>query len=553
MAGRGRPQKVDTPRPACTRPGHSTRLTYLAGRLRDKTGATVGQRFLCSPGTAEQHTFSGRVSSAVPVRAETGTTPKPAGQVDGLVRPFAPPQPCPQHPGSRVARYGIYGTSRKRPRQRYLCTPQGWYKEAKRGEDPAHAKHVFTPVLPREHVEGEVGCEHCLELRAIHRGDPTSARQHQAPSHVVAEALSRLGRGDSYSEVGLWVQGQVKTTGLSTKNKDAWRRAADLVEVFAPVLWEDWTATQRAANPPPDLKSPRVVLLDDLPMFSKRKAGRGAYQRFAVLAAAEAVPDLRTGHRVVQLRTLRALPTHESASYRLLLDDLVTDYEFVPDVVVADGGKGIRPAVEALADRTGQPVLFLYSHFHIKQQLGRLLARTRTAEPGFNTSDLEADVARGSVLSSANAWERWWNTYEQRREALQVRDNARWRRERTTNLRDPVHGQLQALATLPDIPRSTGGLEDLLARHVKPSITARSRGFGNLARTQQLLDLMVLHTCGYFDNQQRAIRVIHKDAATGDPNAPGFMPPVRQLIDPGLYRSLLDPDIVGQLTVSRGL
>ena len=39
---------------------------------------------------------------------------------------------------------------------------------------------------------------------------------------------------------------------------------------------------------------------------------------------------LRTGRRVVRLRTLRALPTHEAASYRLLLDDLVNDYGFVP-------------------------------------------------------------------------------------------------------------------------------------------------------------------------------------------------------------------------------
>jgi hypothetical protein len=452
-----------------------------------------------------------------------------------------------------VARYDVYGKTRQRPRQRYLCTPQGWYKDAKRKEDPAHARHVFTPVLPREHVEGADGCEHCLELRAIHRGDPTSARQHQAPAQVVAQALSRLGRGDTYSEVGSWTQAQVKTTKLSTKGKDAWRRAADLVEVFSPVLWEDWTATRRAANTPRNPKNPRVVLLDDLPLFGKAKAGRGSYQRFAVLAAAEAIPDLRTARRVVKLRTLRALPTHSAASYRLLLDDLVNDYGFVPDVVVADGGKGIRPAVEELAADTGQEVLFISSHFHVKQQLGRLLARTRKAAPGFNTGDLEAEVARGSLLSSAEEWDRWWKTYEQRRQAQNVPDNPKKRRERTTNLRKPVHSQLQALATLPDIPRSTGALEDLVARHVKPTFTARSRGFGNLPRTQQLLDLMVLHTCGYFDNLTHAIRLLHEDATAGDPNAPGFMPPVRQLLDPGLYRSLLDPDVVDALTEARGL
>ena len=33
----------------------------------------------------------------------------------------------------------------------------------------------------------------------------------------------------------------------------------------------------------------------------------------------------------------------------------------------------------------------------------------------------------------------------------------------------------------------------------------RAQGLGNLARTQQLLDLMVMHANGYFDDSPRVI------------------------------------------------
>jgi hypothetical protein len=81
----------------------------------------------------------------------------------------------------------------------------------------------------------------------------------------------------------------------------------------------------------------------------------------------------------------------------------------------------------------------------------------------------------------------------------------------------------------------------------------RGRGFGNLVRTNQLLDLFVLRANGYFDDRPRVIEALRRDAVEGDPANAGFAPPVRTLTDPGLDRSLLDESVVARLVTQRGL
>ena len=106
---------------------------------------------------------------------------------------------------------------------------------------------------------------------------------------------------------------------------------------------------------------------------------------------------------------------------------------------------------------------------------------------------------------------------------------------------------------MPDVPRSTGALENLFSGYVKASIKPRSRGFGNLIRTNQLLDLFVLRANDYFDDHARVVRVLRKDSVEGDPLHPGFAPPVRAITDSGLDRSLLDDSVVSVLIKKRWL
>lgn len=110
----------------------------------------------------------------------TTATGNPTRKLDTR-RPYVPPEPCPEHPGSTVVRRGSYKSGLGK-RQRYLCTPKDWDPRAERSDpDPelaARARHVFTPVLPRAHMQGDAACPHCSALRAIHRGETAVARGH---------------------------------------------------------------------------------------------------------------------------------------------------------------------------------------------------------------------------------------------------------------------------------------------------------------------------------------------------------------------------------------
>lgn len=537
----------------------------LAGLVKNKAGVPTHQRFRCSPGKADEHTFR------VPLKAEAAgepTAPKPRRRL--AVRPYVPPEPCPDHADGTVARCGTYKAG-GRTRQRYRCTPHGWYEGATRDKDPKHAKHVFTPVLPRAHVEGDEACPHCAELRAIHRGVTAVARKHTADTITVAEALSRLGRGETYAEVSLWLQSKVRSAGRSPEPKNAWRRAADITEVFTPVVWADWLSgvlAEEMARNKTRRGQPRVVLLDDLPMFAKATKRRRQFQRFAVIAAGEAVPveppkTAKPGEkpargkrpprkREVKLRLLRALPVHNTDAYTLVLDELVELYGFVPDVVVADGGKGIKPAVDALAARTGRDILFVTSQFHVKAQLGRAIDKARKAKPTFDPGSLLSDLEHDRLFASRAAWEAWWETYERRLVSQGVPRSGwptTWKRDYYADIGD----QLDALAPFPDVPRTTGALENLMVRFVKASMKRRAPGLGNLPRTQQLLDGYVVYANGYFDDLARAVAALRADATEGDLDTPGFVPPVRALSDIGSHRSLADPDSIDRLLEARGL
>ena len=551
MAG-GRPRKDGVERPACPWPGHKTRDVALHGTVKAKDGTITRRRYLCSPGTTGEHSFSVRVAPdgnlAPPMPA------LPAGvdvrRVDTR-RPYVPPEPCPQHHGSTVTRHGTY-KSGLGSRQRYQCTPVGWVEGHKRPDYDGPARHVFTPVLPRAHVEGDDACPHCAELRAINRGDTVVARGHTATTSQIATALARLGKGESYGAVSVWLQGELRPRGPSKAKKDAYRRAADIVEVFSPVLWADWLDEVRAADAErvaSGTRVPRVVIVDDLPIFDKATRQRRQQQRCAILGLAEVILNPVTGTlRTTRLRLLRAYPNHSTSAYTLLLDEL----GYTPDYVIADGGKGIEPAVKALAERTGEDVTFITSAYHVREQLRRVIAKARRAKAAFRPGDLATRVESFEPTGSREAWEGWWSDYERRLHAQGV-PRSGWPVRARAESYERTAAQLDALAPWPQIPRSTGHLEDLLTRYVKASIKPRARGFGNLARTNALLDLIVLRANGYLDDHARIVAVLRADAAEHAAATAGFAPPVRSITDPGMQRSLLDESILDALITARGL
>jgi hypothetical protein len=136
------------------------------------------RRYRCTSVSGAVHTFS------VPLD----------GEAQPVLRGWSPPPPCPAHPISHVIRFGRYASSTPKPRQRYRCTPSD-------GSKP----HVFTPLLPRDHVHPyEGGCTECEELRGTHRGETAVARRHSWPTRIVARALFELSAGASYADVSRW-------------------------------------------------------------------------------------------------------------------------------------------------------------------------------------------------------------------------------------------------------------------------------------------------------------------------------------------------------------
>lgn len=187
-------------------------------------------------------------------------------------------------------RNGTYGKTTAKPRQRYLCRPAD-----------GTAAHSFTPVLARDHVhEGDERCDHCDEHRGVHHGETTSAWIHSWSSRLVAEALERLSRGDSYAEVSQWARRLTKTDAKRVRRvwrdgelvepnrsdaarvrRNGWHTAADWVEAFGPVVFEHVEQHLRARV---GLDLPDVDVIDTMGRLARHVDVRPADKSLAALA-----------------------------------------------------------------------------------------------------------------------------------------------------------------------------------------------------------------------------------------------------------------------------
>ena len=494
------------------------------------------QRYLCRPTNGDTpHTLR----SEMP------------GSTGPSLPPPSPPEPCPKHPGSRVVRHGKRRSRSGVERQLYLCHPLD-----------GSASHRFRPQLSRLAVDHGETCPECAAQRGVNAGETTVAKGHRFTSRVVAAALDRLAAGDSYGSVAVWARGKMdahadhaafdfKFVGktATAQRKNAWRLAADWTETFSPVLWSPWAERAReqvlTALDGPTKDRPIVTLmLDDIPVFSRSIKGVGQRQRFSVLAASESFLDRDTGERVSRLRLLRAFPNHGVEAYKLVLAEL----DYVPDIILADGGTGIGGATQWLTtNNPDRPFLSALSAYHLRNQIRRQF--TDLARPyGFHPGDLIERLEDFTFCSSAAAWQAWWHDYEARLRAQGIPESA-WPRRWVKKMKPRVDEMMEALDGDRVVPRSTGALESVLFKIVKPSLEGRAQGFGNLERTNRLLDLMVLRANGEFDNLGRVADQLSRDARTHD----GYAPVVRQITDVRSYRSLLDAEVPDRLAKELGL
>ena len=150
-------------------------------------------------------------------------------------------------------------------------------------------------------------------------------------------------------------------------------------------------------------------------------------------------------------------------------------------------------------------------------------------------AELEARLENWSFFSSKVAWDAWWADYEARMLAQGIPSSTqpmKWINE----TKPIVDAQMEVLDAERILPRSTGTLEATLFESVKGSLTDRAQGFGNILRTNRLLNLMVLRANGVFEQRGAVPERLNADARMHG----GFAPVVRSITDGRTYRSLLD-------------
>jgi hypothetical protein len=498
-----------------------------------------------------------------------------------------PPPDCPEHPGSRVARAGTYG--KQRLRQRYLCRPDGG------------KPHQFTPPLSREAVSPGETCVRCDELLSPHHGPITAARHTPWTLVAVVQALNDLSLGASYASVGVALRAQRELArqhlshdhgiegvfrrddGSSTAARDftardrknAWRLAADLVEQYSPLLYDDVAARHvadaqalRAANdaaltaaPDKPLETPLVYVIDEHPIWAGTRRGkRPAWSVLTVVEVrwVEGRDPFAHPQRSTRLRLARALPSADGDAWQLVLDEL----EVRPDFVVADAGSGLQ---RALRSHYGSSVGVVPSLWHIHANLRDALVELPNTTFLDGEEKVLVDPLRKQLaeLTKEQMIKRrpqehatWWDELEAIVQSLP----APVAKIRTLRARHEPRlvAALPILAGNPGIPASNGAVENQIRVLLHPFLENRANLFGNLERTNRLLNLLVARHDGAFDDLDAlALRIRRSNEAAG-----GWAPAPRQILDRQpqagegprlLYRSLRSPAVVSKIARDRGL
>ena len=599
MRTRGRPRTQSLDARCLKHPG-----SHVVSRGSYFTQRGETRRFFCTPGLGEPHNFS--VLVPAPGRA--------------VAAQWSPAPECPDHDGSKVVRNGTYGKATPQPRQSYKCFPAD-------GSKP----HKFTPPLPRDHVhDNEDHCDHCDELRGVHRGETAVARRHSWSTRIVARGLEMLSMGASYSEVSRWAlrvtntkrtrrlpdaaeldesavddteteqkpagKGKKTTKSASTAksvmpqkdekkhrkpspaskaSRNAWHISADWVEAFSPAIYEPieemlrskaleerarLDALRKKRKP---AERPQVILIDDVPVYGKDLDKKGRTRRDAgyyVLVVAELHwPEDENGivegsTPKVMLRLVRAMAKSNTPAWRLVFDELGYD----PDFVVADAGTGIAAAVRAHFDP--KKTKFIPSLWHLAQKVELALADVpgalTTTPSGRELIEPLRDHVRklsrhSGVLESAKTWIAWWDELFAILKAQGLPADALSTRRR--NYEAAMKAVLPDIARHPGIPVSTGGLETLIARQVKPLLAMRRTSFANIERTNLLFDLVVARQHGAFDNLGEVAKLLRADTEQHQ----GYAVPLRAIADPrprgATYSSLRDTTLLSKLADERGL
>lgn len=567
----------------------------VIGWGRDANAAGKVRRFRCEPLSGGKHYFSIGTAGGRRLRAQRGA-----------------PE-CPEHAGATITRHGTYGPGEE-GRQRYLCSHEPCNSSCltrwRRKHEHCPGYHTFVPVIPRAHVSPGDQCDECLELRGIHRGERAAARRQRLTARQVARLLSEIAAGMTYTRAGFlaldYAGVKIKAGELRRIEKEkpakrveerpvladedvpdsawddieanpwaawppvfrpdeplppakparrrspsrrlaarVWHVGADLVEAFGPVVWADEEAAMRKrADEIAAAGHPRVWIIDDQPIYVDVVGKRKRVGGYGVLLVAELDPLDETNPWTAKLRLVRAYPRINGVAWRLVFDEM----GYTPDYIVADGGKGLSLAIrEHYGDRTR----FVPSLWHMLHTMRTRTFRDCLAKPAAAAlgEHLDALARRSEHLASVEGWAAWWDTL--------ITLGQRFVKLGTlTALRNDYEPRMaEALPILLGnelVPMSNSPIEALLTTWIDPILTERRMfSFGNIERTNALLDLAVCRSRGAFADLNRVARLIEDDEI---PHG-GHTVPLRAISDPqpasGRYQSLRDEAVMLDLAIAK--
>lgn len=248
------------------------------------------------------------------------------------------------------------------------------------------------------------------------------------------------------------------------------------------------------------------------------------------------------------------MPKANTPAWRLVFDEL----GYAPDFIVADAATSIASAIREHFDASR--TRFIPSLWHLTRAVEADLLRIGNATvPGDDGPTLISPLAEhlrqlsrhSGVLSDASSWSAWWD------ELIALLRTHRLPVEKFIGHREryepAMSAALDATASAPQVPLSTGGLEALIDSQVKRLLTPRRTAFGNIERTNILFDLVVARQHGAFDNLGATATLIRNDTLAHD----GYTVPLRSIADPrppgGRYSSLRDLTLLNEIAREKGL
>ena len=343
-----------------------------------------------------------------------------------------------------------------------------------------------------------------------------------------------------------------KVSAASRQAHRFWHVGADITEAFAPVLWEKTERELRERAVANRALGPEVWIIDEIPVYGIDATGkRRKTDGYSIFCLAELDWSDREVPGRGKLRLVRALPKSTSVAWRLVFDEMGSR----PDIIVSDAATPIRLAV---SDHwRGDEPLLVPSTWHLRRALETNAlpdALKVKSEAGKALSAHLGELARdGSALASVEGWHEWWAKLD-RLAAATGKVKPRSLAAAHDNYETRMAAALPVLLANPRIVQSTGGLESQMRSSLARVLAGRKQAFGNIERTNNLLDLVVVREHDGFVRLKDVARLIEADEM---PHG-GRTVPMRSIADPSprgqeRYRSLRDEFQMNAIAADRGL